>query len=91
MICVTPSRPGLSLDESVPMIGKLLRHRKVQATARYANLAQRYVEAASERTSDSRNAGLNVPDSDKSTFSLHPPPTVGGTSYIDKSIFLCIL
>ena len=30
---------ALSLGESLPMIGKLLGHRKVQTTARYAHLA----------------------------------------------------
>ena len=42
---------ALSLGESLPMIGKLLGHRKVQTTARYAHLARDSVKAAAERVS----------------------------------------
>ena len=40
---------ALSLGESLPMIGKLLGHRKVQTTARYAHLARDSVKAAAKR------------------------------------------
>ena len=41
------------------MIGKLLGHRKVQTTARYAHLARDSVKAAAERVSDSLAADLD--------------------------------
>ena len=44
---------ALSLGESLPMIGKLLGHRKVQTTARYAHLARDSVKVAAERVADS--------------------------------------
>ena len=44
---------ALSLGKSLPMIGKLLGHRKVQTTARYAHLARDSVKAAAERVSHS--------------------------------------
>ena len=43
------------------MIGKLLGHRKVQTTARYAHLARDSVKAASERVSDSLAVDLDTP------------------------------
>ena len=46
------------------MIGRLLGHRKVQTTARYAHLARDSVKAAGERVSDSLAAGLNAPLND---------------------------
>ena len=52
---------ALSLGESLPMIGKLLGHRKVQTTARYAHLARDSVKAAAERVSDSLAADLDTP------------------------------
>ena len=52
---------ALSLGESLPMIGKLLGHRKVQTTARYAHLARDSVKAAAERVSESLAAHLNTP------------------------------
>ena len=50
---------ALSLGESLPMIGKLLGHRKVQTTARYAHLARDSVKAAAARVSDSLAADLD--------------------------------
>ena len=44
---------ALALGESLPMIGKLLGHRQVQTTARYAHLAQESVKASSARVSES--------------------------------------
>ena len=52
---------ALSLGESLPMIGKLLGHRKVQTTARYAHPARDSVKAAAERVSDSIAADLDNP------------------------------
>ena len=52
---------ALSLGESLPMIGRLLGHRKVQTTARYAHLAPDSVKVAAERVSESLNADLNSP------------------------------
>ena len=42
------------------MIGKLLGHRKVQTTARYAHLARASVKAAAERVSESLAADLDT-------------------------------
>ena len=54
---------ALSLGESLPMIGKLLGHRKVQTTARYAHLARDSVKAAAERVSHSLAVDLdNAPN-----------------------------
>ena len=55
---------ALSLGESLPMIGKLLGHSKVQTTARYAHLARDSVKAAAERVSDSLAADLNSAPND---------------------------
>ena len=52
---------ALSLGESLPMIGKLLGHRKVQTTARYADLARDSVKAAAERVSGSLAVYLDTP------------------------------
>ena len=52
---------ALSLGETLPMIGKLLDHRKVQTTARYADLASDSVKAAAERVADSLAADLDAP------------------------------
>ena len=49
---------ALALGESLPMIGKLLGHRKVQTTARYAHLAQESVKTAAMRVADSLEADL---------------------------------
>ena len=52
---------ALSLGESLPMIGRLLGHRKVQTTAQYAHLARDSVKAAGERVSVSLVADLGTP------------------------------
>ena len=44
---------ALALGESLPMIGKLLGHRQVQTTARYAHLARESVKTASARIAES--------------------------------------
>ena len=62
MISATPIGVlrALSLGESLPMIGKLLGHRKVQTTARYAHLARDSVKAAAERVAESLAADLDT-------------------------------
>ena len=40
---------ALALGESLPMIGKLLGHTRVQTTARYAHLAEDSVKASAAR------------------------------------------
>ena len=52
---------ALSLGESLPMIGKLLGHSKVQTTARYAHLARDSVKTAAERVSDSLATDMDTP------------------------------
>ena len=54
---------ALSLGESLPMIGKLLGHGKIQTTVRYAHLARDSVKAAAERVSYSLGADLDSPPS----------------------------
>ena len=49
---------ALALGESLPMIGKMLGHRKVQTTARYAHLARDSVKASAARVADSLRADL---------------------------------
>ncbi|MDE0488604.1 MAG: tyrosine-type recombinase/integrase [Gammaproteobacteria bacterium] len=49
---------ALALGESLPMIGKLLGHKKVQTTARYAHLARDSVKASAARVAESLRADL---------------------------------
>ena len=49
---------ALALGESLSMIGKLLGHRKVQTTARYAHLKRDSVKAAAARVAESLRADL---------------------------------
>ena len=49
---------ALALGESLPMIGKLLGHKKVQTTARYAHLARDSVKASAVRVAASSRADL---------------------------------
>ena len=49
---------ALALGESLPMIGKLLGHRKVQTTARYAHLARDSVKASAARVAESLRVDL---------------------------------
>ncbi|MDE0032229.1 MAG: tyrosine-type recombinase/integrase [Deltaproteobacteria bacterium] len=49
---------ALALGESLTMIGKLLGHRKVQTTARYAHLARESVKTSAARVADSIAADM---------------------------------
>ncbi len=49
---------ALALGEGLPMIGKMLGHRKVQTTARYAHLARDSVKASAARIAESLRADL---------------------------------
>ena len=50
----------LALGNTIPVIGKLFGHRKVQTTARYAYLARDSVKLAAERVADSLAADLDT-------------------------------
>lgn len=54
---------ALALGESLPMIGKLLGHGKIQTTARYAHLARDSVNAAAARVAESLRADIEGPTS----------------------------
>ena len=56
----TLSPRGLSLGESLPMIGKLLGHTKVKTTARYAHRARDSVNTAGERVAVNLSADAKV-------------------------------
>ena len=49
---------ALALGESLPMIGKLLGHRKVQTTARYAHLTRDSVKTSAARIAESLRADM---------------------------------
>ena len=49
---------ALALGEGLPMIGKLLGHKQVQTTARYAHLARDTVKASAARIGDSIDSDL---------------------------------
>ena len=49
---------ALAPGESLTMIGKLLGHRKVQTTARYAHLARESVKMSAARVSESIAADM---------------------------------
>ena len=74
---------ALALGESLPMIGKLLGHRRVRTTARYAHLARDAVNASAARVADSIGtdvlAGAFPPDADRPASAAAgrrpPPPT----------------
>ncbi len=55
---------ALVLGESLPMIGRMLGHRKVQTTAHYAHLARDSVKASAAR----------VPRASGRTWRAKPPP-----------------
>ncbi len=57
-LCHSFASRALALGESLPMIGKMLGHRKVQTTARYAHLAQDSVKASAARVAESLRADL---------------------------------
>ena len=44
---------ALALGEELPMIGKLLGHRRIESTVRYAHLARAAVREAAERVANS--------------------------------------
>ena len=52
---------ALTLGESLTMIGKLLGHRKVQTTARYAHLARESVKTSAARVAESIAADMEEP------------------------------
>jgi len=62
---------ALALGESLPMIGKLLGHRKVQTTARYAHLARDSVKASAARIAESLRTDL---ESEEGRASLSAVP-----------------
>ena len=49
---------ALALGESLPMIGKLLGHRRIETTVRYAHLARASVHEAAERVANSIAANI---------------------------------
>ena len=49
---------ALALGESLPMIGKLLGHARIETTARYAHLARDSVREAAERVAESIGAEI---------------------------------
>ena len=51
---------ALALGESLPMIGKLLGHKQVETTARYAHLADDSVHASAERIADSLAGDMGI-------------------------------
>ena len=50
---------ALALGENLPVIGKLLGHKQVQTTARYAHLAQDSVKEAAARIAASIGADIS--------------------------------
>ena len=52
---------ALALGESLTMIGKLLGHRQVQTTARYAHLARESVKTSAARVAQSIAADMDKP------------------------------
>ncbi len=51
---------ALALGESLPMIGKLLGHKQIETTARYAHLANDSVQASAERIAQSLAEEMNI-------------------------------
>lgn len=51
---------ALALGESLPMIGKLLGHRQIETTARYAHLADDSVHASAERIAQSLAQDMGI-------------------------------
>ena len=45
---------ALALGESLPMIGRLLGHKQIETTARYAHLARDSAQEAAERVAAAR-------------------------------------
>ena len=63
---------ALALGESLTMIGKLLGHRKVQTTARYAHLARESVKMSAARVAESIAADMEKPCFGAATPSADP-------------------
>ena len=51
---------ALALGESLPMIGKLLGHKQIETTARYAHLADDSVQASAERIAESLAEDMDI-------------------------------
>ena len=51
---------ALALGESLPMIGKLLGHKQIETTARYAHLADDSVHASAERIAQSLAEDMDI-------------------------------
>ena len=69
---------ALALGESLPMIGKMPGHRKVQTTARYAHLARDSVKASAARIAESLRTDLvgeTVAPSGAHSLSSSSPPS----------------
>ena len=56
---------ALALGESLPAIGRLLGHRRVETTARYAHLAQDTLRLSASRIADSIAADIRLPGNRK--------------------------
>ena len=52
---------ALALGESLPMIGDLIGHRKVNTTARYVHLAQESIKASAARVAENIAADMETP------------------------------
>ena len=52
---------ALAMGESLTMIGKLLGHRQVQTTARYAHLARESVKTSAARVAESIASDMEAP------------------------------
>ena len=68
-LCHSYASRALALGESLPMIRKLLGHRQIETTARYAHLTRDSVRASADRSADSIApdilAGGSGPDDDQ--------------------------
>ena len=53
---------ALALGETLPMIGRMLGHTKIQTTARYAHLARDSVRDSAVRVADSIAADILPPE-----------------------------
>ena len=68
---------ALALGESLPMIGKLLGHSRIETTARYAHLARESVHESAARIADSIAAELVPNGGELRTALIHElrPPS----------------